>query len=554
MLQGCVPWPDEYIKKYVAEGYWQNITISEAFDNVALSFPNKEALVFNEERINYRQLKTISENLAVALLKAGLKPLDRVIVQLPNITEFVFSYLAFLRIGVIPIMCLPQHRLAEIGYIGKQCEAKGYLIKDRVGKFNFWELAEEVGQEVPSIEKVIFIGEDCPKEYISFKNLLEEEIEEEQKLEMLNKHKPSPYEVSIFLLSGGTTGLPKIIPRTHNDYLYTSKMTALHSGLSKYTNYLAVAPLAHNMTLSCPGIMGTFLRGGKVVLTHSTTVENLCAVIEKEKVTIMGSVPALIINLLNYKERENYVLSSLVAIISGGSKLNIEIAKRVKPELGCNLIQQFGMGEGLLTQTDDTTDSERLIFETIGPPLSPADEIKVVDSDGKEVPVGEVGELLCRGPYTIRGYYNAPEHNKKAFTEDGFYKSGDLVRIDPESGYLIFEGREKDVINRGGEKISAEEVENLILSHPKVKNAAVVAMPDPIMGEKSCAYVILKANESLNLAELNDFLLEQKIAKFKLPERLEIVGSFPMTNIGKVSKKDLREDIAKKLKNEAQSR
>ncbi|MDO9535174.1 MAG: AMP-binding protein [Bacillota bacterium] len=549
MLQGCVPWPDEFVEKYVAEGYWGNITLGEAFDRVAESFPNKEALVFNDERITYRQLKTISDQLAAGFLKSGLKPLDRVIVQLPNISEFVSCYFAFLRIGVTPVMCLPQHRLTEIKYIANQCEAKGYLIPDKISKFNFLELAEEVCREVPSLEKVFVAGQDCPDGYISIKSLLEDNIEEKQISEMLKKNKPSPYEVAVFLLSGGTTGLPKIIPRTHNDYLYTAKITGMHMGVSKYTTYLAIAPLAHNMTLACPGITGVFQRGGKVVLTASTAPDNLCKVIEKEKVTNMGLVPALIISLLNHERRKDYDLSSLVAIVSGGSKLNPEVAKGVKPELGCNLIQQFGMAEGLLTMTDDTSDSDRVTYETIGHPLSPADEVRIVNDDGMEVPVGDIGELLCRGPYTIRGYYKATEHNKKAFTEDGFYKSGDMVRIDPESGYLTIEGRVKDVINRGGEKISAEEIENLILAHPKVKNAAAVAMPDSLLGERCCAYVILKENESLDLTELNVFLSDRKIAKFKLPERLEVVNNFPMTNVGKISKKDLRKDIENKLVN-----
>lgn len=200
--------------------------------------------------------------------------------------------------------------------------------------------------------------------------------------------------------------------------------------------------------------------------------------------------------------------------------------------------------------TDDTSDEERVIFETIGRPVSPADEIRIVDENGLDVPPGEVGEMICRGPYTIRGYYNAPEHNKTAFTEDGFYRSGDLMKMDVESGCYIVDGRIKDMINRGGENISAEELDNLILSHPKVKNGAVVAMPDPVLGEKCCAYVVLKENQSLDLPELNSFLLDKQIAKFKLPERLEIVDELPLTNVGKVSKRELKIDIEEKIKRE----
>ena len=206
------------------------------------------------------------------------------------------------------------------------------------------------------------------------------------------------------------------------------------------------------------------------------------------------------------------------------------------------------MAEGLLnyTRLDDAEDE---IVETQGRPCSADDEIRIVDEEGRDVPPGEPGELLARGPYTIRGYYNVPEHNQRAFTPDGFYRSGDIVRLSPGSN-LVVEGRAKDLINRGGEKISAEEIENLVLGHPSVFNAAAVAMPDPVLGERTCVYVILRPGAGLTFQELVAFLQAQQIAKFKLPERLEVVASFPLTSVGKVSKKDLRDDIAHKLEAE----
>ena len=212
-------------------------------------------------------------------------------------------------------------------------------------------------------------------------------------------------------------------------------------------------------------------------------------------------------------------------------------------------VQVFGMAEGLVNMTR-LDDSAEVIRETQGRPISPADEIRIVDDEGREVSPGAVGELLTRGPYTIRGYYKAEEHNRTAFTPDGFYRTGDMVRLHP-SGNLVVEGRKKDMINRGGEKISAEEIENLILSHDGVHMVAVVAMPDPVLGERSCAFVILKPGRTLALEELSAFLLAKRIAKFKLPERLELVQSFPLTGVGKVSKKDLRDQIANQLKAEA---
>lgn len=550
MLTGCVPWPEKISDSYAAKGYWNNIPLGEAFDRAAEVFTDREALVYGDERISFNQLKSGSDRIARYFLKLGLKPLDRVIVQLPNIPEFVYCYLAFLKIGVIPVMCLPPHRFTEIAHIAEKCEAKGYVIPDYYHKHNYLKLAGEVSKAVPSVKNIFVVGRECREgqflinQFFNDKTLCANNG--------LEKYRPDPMEVAVFLLSGGTTGLPKIIPRTHNDYLYTARMTGLPVGLNMYSVYLAIAPLAHNMTLACPGLKGTLFNGGKVVLTATTDVENLCKLIEKEKISILPLVPALIITLLNYKERKNYDLSSLKIIISGGSKLNPEVAKRIKPELDCNLIQQFGMAEGLLTMTN-MNDPEEVVFNTVGRPVSPADEIKIVDDDEAEVTPGETGELLCRGPYTIRGYYQAADHNGKAFTTDGYYKTGDLVKLEPVSGCLIIEGRKKDLINRGGEKISAEEVENLILAHPKVDNAAVVAMPDPLLGERSCAYVTLKNNETLTLTELNMFMLEKKIAKFKLPERLEIIDQFPLTNVGKIQKKELRLDIEKKIEEEIQA-
>lgn len=546
-MDGFIPWSDEYRMKYEQKGYWEGITVGEALDRAADYFSKNEALVYAEQRFTYGQLKVISDNLAVKLLESGLKPTDRAIFQLPNVSEFVFCYLACLKIGVIPVMCLPAHRFSEISQLAKKSEAKAYFIPDTFRKFNYMELAQEIRAEVPSIDNIFVVGEQ-PAQGMIHLNALISDVPDYASEEVLEELRLDPSQVAVFLLSGGTTGLPKIIPRTHNDYLYTAKINAMHMGFNRFSVYLAVAPLAHNMTLACPGITGTFLYGGKVVLTNSSDTKDICAIVAEERITNLPMVPAMIVSLLNFPEREKYDLTSLLAITSGGAKLNSEVAKRITPELGCGLYQQFGMAEGLLTMTDPT-DSDQIKFETVGRPLSPADEIKIVDEEGRELPLGETGELWCRGPYTFNGYYLNEEYNSQVFSVDGFFQTGDVMRLDPKSGCLIVAGRKKDLINRGGEKISAEEIENLILAHPKISNVAVVAMPDEVLGERACAYVVLKAGQTITLSEINVFLLEKRIAKFKMPEHLEIVDQFPLTNVGKISKKDLRVDIEMKLKN-----
>jgi 2,3-dihydroxybenzoate-AMP ligase len=285
------------------------------------------------------------------------------------------------------------------------------------------------------------------------------------------------------------------------------------------------------------------------VLALSASPDTAFPVIERERVTITAQVPAVTIQWLDSPLREKHDLSSLRVLQVGGSRLPAEVAQRVKPLLGATVQQVFGMAEGLLNYTR-LDDPDEVLWNTQGRPASEADEIRIVDWNGDPAAAGSPGELLTRGPYTIRGYYLAPEHNAKAFTADGFYRTGDVVRLTP-SGNLSVEGRVKDLINRGGEKISAEEVENLILGHAAVQNVAVVAMPDRVMGEKVCAYVILRPEGALTLEELRLFMDRAGISRFKLPERLEIVERFPLTTVGKISKKDLREDIAAKLRAEA---
>jgi non-ribosomal peptide synthetase component E (peptide arylation enzyme) len=271
--------------------------------------------------------------------------------------------------------------------------------------------------------------------------------------------------------------------------------------------------------------------------------------IERHRVTHIHVVPALLIRWINDPLIKQFDLSSLEVIQSGGQRLQPEVRRRTKELIPSVTVQEnFGMAEGMLMFVH-LDDPEEVRMETVGRPISPDDEVRLVNDDDNEVAPGEVGEFLARGPYTLRGYYGAPDHNRKAFTADGFYRSGDLMRQHPSGNYLV-EGRKKDLINRGGEKISAEEIENLILTHPAVQNIACIPMPDPVLGERMCACVILSSGHALVFEELVAFLTKQEIAKHKLPERMEIMDEFPMSAFGKVSKKDLTQRIALKLKEE----
>jgi 2,3-dihydroxybenzoate-AMP ligase len=320
-------------------------------------------------------------------------------------------------------------------------------------------------------------------------------------------------------------------------------------GWNADTVFMVVLPAAHNFPLGAPGMLAALAAGGSVAICASTDADTVFEAAERQRGTFLGVSPALLIALLNSPAREKYDLRSLRHVFAGGQKMLPELVERTRAAWPFAIVgHAFGMAEGLtnLTRPDDPWE---IVRETQGRPVSAADEIRIVGDDGEDVAPGAVGELIARGPYTIRGYYKSTEHNRAAFTADGFYRTGDMVRMHP-TGNLMVEGRRKDLINRGGEKISAEEIENLMLGHESIHMAAVVAMPDPIMGERGCAFVIARPGRSLTLDQLTGFLQDKQIAKFKLPERLEIVDSFPLTGMGKVSKKDLREMITAKLKAE----
>ena len=464
--------------------------------------------------------------------------------QLPNVPEFVYLYWALQRVGAIPVMALPPHRYWEIRHFVGVTDAVAYAFPDRIGDYSFAELGERIQRECPHLRFLLCVGENVPPGCISFRRLLAEECALSPGA--LDEIKINPADPAVFQLSGGTTGVPKLIPRTHNDYVYNSKMAAAAVQVTGEDVLLVALPVAHNMPLACPGIQGYLLRGARCVLATSAQGKDVFPLIERARVTHLALVPALLIRWISDPLIGRYDLSSVRVIQSGGQRLQPEIRRRAEELIPSARVQEnFGMAEGLLTFVR-LDDPEEVRMETVGRPVSPDDEVKLVDGEGREVSDGDVGELACRGPYTLRGYYRAPEYNARAFTPDGFYLTGDLMRRHPSGNYIV-EGRKKDLINRGGEKISAEEIENLILTHPAVQNVACVPMPDPVLGERTCAFVIPQPGSTLALPELVRFLLDKGIAKFKLPERLELVTEFPLSPFGKVSKQKLMEMISGKI-------
>jgi len=550
-LDGVTPFPPEFAERYRRLGYWEDRPLGAVFSELFRRHGQREAMVAEGERVTYAELDRRAERLALHLLELGFQPLDRVVVQLPNVAEFVYLYFALQRIGAIPLMALAAHREHEIRHYVDFVEAKGYTIPDQLRGFDFLAFAETILAGAPRLEHVLVAGDrplpDDPR-FVSLRELLASEPRLAPSA--LDELKIDPDDPCVFLLSGGTTGIPKVIPRSHNDYVFNTKGTAEACGISADDTLLVCLPLGHNFPLGTPGMQAHFVAGGRIVLSPSTLARDVLPLVERERVTQLDTVPALLISWLNDPQLRRHDLSSVRVIRVAGQKCPVEIKPRVERAFpGAKVTEGFGMGEGLIMWTR-FDDPEEVRFQTVGRPWCPDDELRLVDDDGNEVPPSEPGELLVRGPYTLRGYYRVPETNARAFTADGFYQSGDVMRLHPTGRYVV-DGRKKDLINRGGEKISAEEVENLIMRLPAVRNVACVAMPDPVLGEKMCAFVIPHQGATITLDEITTHLTACGLARFKHPQRLELVAEFPLSPIGKVQKKLLSEQIAKILAAEA---
>ncbi|MBJ8340702.1 AMP-binding protein [Antrihabitans sp. YC3-6] len=527
---GFVGFRDDLAATYRKAGFWQGRTLGAVLRDAAAQWPTSTAIKSDDGDLTYREVDEAADRMASGLIALGIEPGDRVVVQLPNTTEFVPTLFGLLRAGAIPVLCLPAHRALEIGHLAELSGAVGYVIPDSAAGFDYRELAETVRARVPSLAHVLVLGEPGPF------TALDTVPREPTTLPDLD-----PSDIALLLVSGGTTGVPKLIPRTHDDYVYNATASARVCELTNDDVYLVTLPAAHNFPLACPGILGTLSVGGAVTFVADPSPENAFATIERHGVTVTAVVPPLAQLWCVATDWEDANLETLRLLQVGGAKLAESNAREVRPQLGATLQQVFGMAEGLLNYTR-LDDSDDIVATTQGRPLSPADEVRVVDADGSPVPTGTEGELTTRGPYTIRGYYRAEEHNVRAITSDGFYRSGDLVTQLP-SGHLMVTGRIKDVINRGGENVSCDELEEHLLAHPAVRHAAAVGIPDDSLGEKICAALVV-VDAMPSLAEFKSFLTDRGLAPYKLPDSLYRLESLPITAVGKIDKRALAAQIA----------
>lgn len=533
MTVDLTAWPEADAERYRTAGYWRGQTYPGFLGQIAHSFGGRTAVVDDRVRLSYAELAHRAGRLAAGLRGIGIGAGDRVLVQLPNRAEFLVLWFALQRLGAVPVHTQPGHRHSELSHLAALSGAVGYVIPDRHARFDYRELATTVRASSDTLEHVIVVGDPGASGFLAFEDLAatpDDGVTCDAR----------PGEIALLLLSGGTTGLPKLIPRTHDDYLYNARAAAEVCGLGQDTVYLATLPVAFNYTMNCPGVLGTLAVGGTVVLASNADPGYCLDLVAAERVTMTSINPQLAPLWLDEAQDGTRDLSSLRVMQIGSARLADDVARQMIDGFGCTIQQVFGMAEGLicLTRLDDPAE---VISTTQGKPISAADEVRVVGAEDRDVANGEVGELLTRGPYTLRGYYRAPEHNARSFV-DGFYRTGDLVRRTP-TGHLIVVGRSKDQINRGGEKIAAPEVEGHLQAHPGITSAALLGAPDEILGERSVAFVVASGGAAPNRRDLVGYLAERGLAPYKVPDEVRVIDTMPLTPVGKMDKKALTQLI-----------
>jgi non-ribosomal peptide synthetase component E (peptide arylation enzyme) len=535
-IKGVSYQPAAEAERLFANRSWLRLTAGEALRQTALAFPQKLAMVVDNSELTFAQLDRVSESVAAGLLDLGLVPGDRALFQIGSTPKLVFALYGCFKAGIIPVCTIPQYREVEVGQLAALSEARAYFVQADVNpSFDQLSLARKIQATSRSIRHLIVIGgETCGGEVCFDRLALNWSPEAAQA--RVRPVAPAPEDVMVFQLSGGSTGIPKIIPIMHGQYLGWANALSRRWELKGDDVALWALSLIHNAGMLV--IVLPLALCGRTAIIHSKfEPERFLASISERGVTFTASIGPILPRILALSDPNRRALGSLrhIACLSG--------AQALERHLGVSCSNHFGMTEGMAMASSPHASSTAR-HGTVGCPVVEEDSVKLLAPGSEdEVQEGKVGELCFRGASMTLGYYNNPQATADAFTADGYLRTGDLLRIVSIDGrrYYVYEGRLRDNINRGGEKISAEEVESFIIQHPAVADARVVAMPDPIMGEKACAFVIARPGASgLTITQLGDFLTAKGLAKFKLPERVEMVSDFPVTGVGKVDKHALR--------------
>ncbi|MDH1254278.1 AMP-binding protein [Comamonas thiooxydans] len=529
----------------LASGSWISSTVGDVLRKTAQQYPQRMAFIGDERCISFAELDDATERLGAALLDLGLNPGDRAIFQLGTTIETVIALLASFKAGIVPVCSLPQHREIEIGQLTEQSGARGYFAQAGFSaSFDLPAFAESMMARHPSLQYLIVVrGERAGA--ASMQQLIDG-MPLAQARERLAGVRLGLADVLSFQLSGGTTGVPKIIPRFHAEYLGHSAGWARRYQIDADSRLIWSLPLMHNAgqlyALIPPVLMGT-----SVVLMSRVEIARMLDLIGQHRVTHALSIGPIAPQLMVYPDIARHDLSSL-KLFSTMSR-----ADTLEAHLGVPCSNLYGITEGLLLGSPGNA-SVVARHSTQGCSGCGDDEIRLLEPESEQpVPEGQPGELCFRGPSSLTGYFSNPEANAQSFTRDGFYRTGDMVTAHNVDGVLhyAFEGRLRDNVNRGGEKIGCEEVEGHVSQHPAVSDAKLVAMPDPFYGEKACVFIIPRPGmQAPDVKELGQFLVDRGLAKYKCPERVEVVEEFPLTRVGKVDKPSMKRRIAELLQQE----
>lgn len=534
------PYPAEAVRRYRDAGLWDQFTLAEQFHAAAVIHARRTAVVTTEGRLSFGQLDQRTDQLATGLHEAGLHPGDPVLFQVTNRLHTIVAWYGALKAGLIPVATLTLHRRHEISQIAARTGAVAHLVEvNPDDKFDLVAMADAHRRDSPVMRHVLTIGTpEARPGYLRLEALgagadpagARQRVQEIQ-------DQLDPDDIAVFQLSGGTTGDPKVIPRRHAEYWYNAVAYAQRFGWDATSRVGHLIPIIHNAGIVC-GLHAPHSVGACLIL-GSPDAEPSIPLLTEHKAT------DLIIGHGHFQAVADRAMATLApslkrAILSG-TKIPPRLFDHIE-KLGVWPGQLFGMAEGFFAVSELGT-SRQARLTTVGTQQSPLDEFKILAPGTEDiVPDGVTGELCCRGPYTIPGYYDAAEHNATAFTSEGFYRTGDLASVQIIDGQrcISIDGRIKDLINRGGEKINAEEVELLLLDHPGIEQVAVVAMPDPRLGERACAFLVA-AGPELALGDVQRHLDTLEVAKYKWPEHLEWVSELPRSKVNKVDKKALRE-------------
>lgn len=535
----------QQIDEYTRLGFWDKWTFCDYIKRWGNAFPDKEALIDPNTRLTWSQYKTMMDRMALHFLALGIKRDDFVVTQIPNRVEAIITQMALARIGACIVPLAMQWREHELNYVIGQTEAPVIIMAKEYAKFNYVDYAKSLQSQNSCLKHIIVIGDDLPEGILPFQKMWENNIEGQYPPDYLDKNcNIDANDVLTMCFTSGTEADPKGCPRTHNHWKAFERSSFLHHLTENVHDKVVMALPWINLFGQSVGVLSMAMVGGTLILLDGFNPATMAQTIHKERATLYAGVPAMHVALLNYPELDTYDLSSLRVIASGGAPCPKSVIQQLM-EKGCLVWNGFGSNEGTLNTTEVGVDPE-IVSTTIGLQQLYS-EVKIVDENNNRLGAGQAGEYCQKAPFIIAGYYKRPDLNKDKWDDEGFYHSGDACYFD-EDGFYHFSTRLKDIVIRGGMNISAEEVEFILYKHPKVLNVAIVGMPDEKLGEKCCAYVELKPGEEpLTIEEAQAFMEQEKVAKYKWPERIEIIKQLPRTPTGKVLKYVLREEIAKKL-------